>query len=568
MAAKGDGRPMDKLDLPPVRLGNQAWFHRYPRVFPLLLFAFGALGTLLSVLAIERAESARRDLELEKSVAVITAGLQRRATENIGLLLGAAAIFSTGDQVSREMFINYANRIHEGQDFRGSLGLGWARMVSYSGIARFEESMRQSETAAYRVWPRPAPARSYATPIVYLQPLSPQNRLAIGFDMSSDPVRRQAIETAIALKEPVLSGKVQLVQDAGQPPRPGFLLYMPVFERTASGTRQPKGLVYIPMRAEEFLASAAELFRENNLEIALFDGAVTPDALLAELKRPGDNYHVRDRRIRIANRNWILRVSDKQTDGLSQLASLTLILGSVISLMMLALGSLIARRSGEDYQVREYLTRQVAIRTSLSRELNHRVKNTLANVLSIVALTRRRADNLDIFADELTGRFRALSATHDLIAQGEWNSTSLGAIIRTELAPYLDADERHVHMAGPNVELAPNDALALGLAIHELTTNAAKYGALSVPAGRVSIIWHMAKPDLVELNWREYGGPPVVAPTKRGFGRELIEKIVASELQTEVTLHFESEGVRCVLCVPVRKFTEFTLRDDGRPDRS
>jgi two-component sensor histidine kinase len=110
------------------------------------------------------------------------------------------------------------------------------------------------------------------------------------------------------------------------------------------------------------------------------------------------------------------------------------------------------------------------------------------------------------------------------------------------------------------VELAPNDALSLGLAIHELATNAAKYGALSVLEGRLAITWRLITSDLARVEWVEMNGPPVSAQRKRGFGTELIEKIVAHELRNPVELRFEPEGVRCTLIIPVRLPAAFQIR--------
>jgi len=220
----------------------------------------------------------------------------------------------------------------------------------------------------------------------------------------------------------------------------------------------------------------------------------------------------------------------------------------------------VTRRATEDRAVLEWLTRESAIRNSLTRELNHRVKNTLANVLSIVALTRRRASTIDDFAESLTGRVRALSATHDLLSHSDWSDAPLESVIRSELAPYMADQDSHVELSGPEISLAPNDALSLGLAIHELATNAAKYGALGRETGRIHIHWQLVSPEVAEVHWREAGGPPVVPPAKRGFGRDLLEKIVAHELRSAVDLQFHPEGVECRLRVPVRRLSDFELR--------
>jgi two-component sensor histidine kinase len=140
-------------------------------------------------------------------------------------------------------------------------------------------------------------------------------------------------------------------------------------------------------------------------------------------------------------------------------------------------------------------------------------------------------------------------------------------VVRAELAPYANDSEHVLNITGPAVELAPNDALSLGLAIHELATNAAKYGALSVPGGQVAVTWHLITQDLARaqdlarVEWAERGGPIVPQEErKRGFGTELIEKIVAHELRNPVDLRFEPEGVRCSLILPVRQPAEFSMR--------
>ena len=238
----------------------------------------------------------------------------------------------------------------------------------------------------------------------------------------------------------------------------------------------------------------------------------------------------------------------------------------LVASLLLVLARLVTRQAAEDRQALMWLEEQASIRNSLTRELNHRVKNTLANVLSIISLTRRRASDLDSFANGLEGRIRALSATHDLLTQSEWGSTPIRAVVQAELAPYVQDSDHALDITGPAVELAPNDALSLGLAIHELATNAAKYGSLSVSGGQVAVTWHLITQDLARVEWAERGGPPVPqGKRKRGFGTELIEKIVAHELRNPVDLRFEPEGVRCSLILPVRQPAEFSMRSPRAP---
>jgi len=134
-------------------------------------------------------------------------------------------------------------------------------------------------------------------------------------------------------------------------------------------------------------------------------------------------------------------------------------------------------------------------------------------------------------------------------------------VIAAELAPYTrGGHDGVVALAGPDVDLAPNDALSLGLALHELATNASKYGALSAEGGRVAVNWAMAGADKVCVQWAESGGPKVSGERRRGFGTELIERIVAHELGEPVELDFAEDGVRCTLALPVRPPAAFHFR--------
>lgn len=546
------------------RMEKQAWFHRYPRGWPLLLFVIASIGTAVSVMAIERSDQQRREVELDRNLTEISSAMQRRVTENIALLRAASALFATQQDVTQAQIAEFSSDLQSSGNLYGSLGVGWAPLLRRENAITFQNAKRASGTPDFRIWPDPSsvkagngPVPKFATPIIYLEPSSLSNGKAIGFDMYSEPVRRRAMELAMRTGKPVTSGRVFLAQEQNRQV-PGFLIYMPVIDARRRDT--VKGFVYSPFRADDFVESAAELFRNEEIEVSIFDGAVTPQNLLAQRKASGSSGAAMERKIDVGSHEWIIRVSDKKTGALSAMARITLFFGVITSLMVMAIGRLITRRAVEDRRVLEWLSRQAAIRNSLTRELNHRVKNTLANVLSIAALTRRRSTDIDDFTDSLTARIRALSATHDLLSQTDWSNAPLGDIVRSELAPYMEGNEPHVVMSGPEIKLAPNDAMSLGLAIHELATNAAKYGALSTNAGRIHVHWSMIDPDHAELHWREEGGPPVAVPNKRGFGRDLIEKIVAHELRSDVNLQFLPQGVECRLKVPVRVTKEFSLR--------
>ena len=188
----------------------------------------------------------------------------------------------------------------------------------------------------------------------------------------------------------------------------------------------------------------------------------------------------------------------------------------------------------------------------LLRELNHRMKNSFAAVRSIAAQTLSHAADPEEFQRAFDGRLAALSRASTLLVAGNWHVAELRVLIEATLDPFRTAD--NLRLRGPDVTLPSEMTLTLGLVLHELATNAAKYGAFSVPAGRVEIVWAMqgeAGESRLILDWSEHDGPAVQEPERRGFGRALIERSVAYELDGSAELTFAPGGVRCHIEVPL-----------------
>jgi PAS domain S-box-containing protein len=190
----------------------------------------------------------------------------------------------------------------------------------------------------------------------------------------------------------------------------------------------------------------------------------------------------------------------------------------------------------------------------LLNELNHRVKNTLATVQSIAGQTLRTAASAASFQDAFEARLVALSQTHNLLTDQNWEGASLHALLVMELTPHaggLDGGgTRFAIESDRDVRLTPKAAVALGMAIHELAANAVKHGALSAPAGRVTVA-SSARNGRLELEWRESGGPPVASPQRRGFGGRLLEQGLAGELSGQVRLDYAPAGLSCRMELPL-----------------
>ncbi len=184
----------------------------------------------------------------------------------------------------------------------------------------------------------------------------------------------------------------------------------------------------------------------------------------------------------------------------------------------------------------------------LVMELNHRVKNSLATVQSIARQTARHAGSLDEFLTVFEGRVIALGRTHELLARNEWSAVEVAEVVRAELAPYESGagEPARVTAQGPSLSLLPTPAVSLGMILHELATNSAKYGALSA-SGLVEVAWSRRGPAEAEMIWTERGGPPVRSPVGAGFGTRLIERLARSDLGGGAELRYEPAGLVAVI---------------------
>jgi two-component sensor histidine kinase len=192
----------------------------------------------------------------------------------------------------------------------------------------------------------------------------------------------------------------------------------------------------------------------------------------------------------------------------------------------------------------------------LMRELSHRSKNLLAVIQAVARQTAASSPSVETFVERFSARLKALADAHDLLVHHSWHSASLEDLVRTQLAVHAELIGNRITVSGEALLLNPEAAQHFALALHELATNAAKYGALSSPTGTVAIAWSQQStaPDgtaRVTFVWRERGGPPVSPPSSRGFGRVMIERIVPRALDGEADLAFEPEGLVWTLSIPL-----------------
>ena len=198
----------------------------------------------------------------------------------------------------------------------------------------------------------------------------------------------------------------------------------------------------------------------------------------------------------------------------------------------------------------------------LAREVDHRARNALAVVQSIIRLTR--AHSADEYVTAVEGRIKALARAHSLLSDSRWHGADLRALVSEELAPYRAAEADKIEIEGPNFSLLPHMAQGLGLALHELATNAGKHGALSSLAGKISLVWQL-RPDFLILRWVESGGPRIKPPATRSFGLNVIRASIEQQLGGKASFEWEPTGLQCTLSIPLLKSVSEHGPNGGEP---
>lgn len=203
--------------------------------------------------------------------------------------------------------------------------------------------------------------------------------------------------------------------------------------------------------------------------------------------------------------------------------------------------------------ITRYKEQEARIRL-LMRELTHRSKNLLSVIQAIMRQTASNSLSIADFEERFTARLHSLAGSHDLLVREDWQGASMRELVRSQLGHYSDGDNPQIELIGEAMQIPPDAAQHIGMALHELATNAAKYGALSTPAGKINISWRTLPAadgtPICHLCWEESGGPPVERPSRRGFGRVVIERTVARALQGEVSIDYAPTGLRWSLEYP------------------
>lgn len=535
------------------------FLRRLSRLLPQVAFSVSlALGMTMTAVVFH-AERQSAAAQFERSTDLAVERIVSRLQNHFVLLRAAKGLFASSQgTVRRADFVQFLATVDMLYELTGVQGVGYARMIGTG-----EEGLAEAEIAAsyglpVRVYP--ATDAAYRTPIILLEPMNERNQRALGYDMYSEPIRRAAMDRAIATGEPQITGPVELVQETSADRQTGFLIYLP-FRPPGEVTTGSSvaGFVYAPFRAGDLVRAALASGAELPVALRLTDAGSAGPALYdntAYVEAGGQNLQ----RIRqVLGRQWVFDLHETAVSNPVQRHLASLFLGLISLLFAAATGLALSARQHEAAQAKALAgaaTRESDYRGLLLQEMKHRIKNHIARIQSVARQSARSATDVRSFVETFDARLQSMAAAQEILTGNAVPQAGVDAIIRQELRQCLNLAEVDHLMSGPTVRLDERQSHALALVVHELVTNAMKYGGLSGGEARLSVSWGLerkpgqALPEVVIL-WTEPSDTPVIAPEgTAGFGSRLIDASVTGELDGTIERHFGPDGVTIELRFP------------------
>lgn len=540
------------------------------------ILAISLLATSAGYIYEKNQSQTRAKLIFEDRSRIVKKDLQDTLGAYGHFLRGGVALFIINDQVTRKDWHDYVAHLNLAENYPGIQGVSFNVILRTSeALERFEKQVQQQDLPTFKV--RPEADRDLYVPVLYLEPLTARNERAIGFDIYSEDRRRAAIDRALTTGEASLTEKITLVQEDvdGGPDQvqSGVLLMLPIFgeqvdfssDRARSSAAT--GLIVSVFRMGDLVNSILSkqgLGTDELVQVRLYDSAINdPNAVLFETPTfdTATEYSTQDT-FEVFGRQWTFQTYSTANFDLQSRTYAEYILlgcGIMISLLLATLAWGQAARNREMLRTTAVLESSNSKIALLMAEINHRSKNLLGLVQAIAHQTSS-GNNPNEFAKSFSQRLSALASNQDLLAKNEWKQISLKDLVNSQLAHFKGLVGGRISLRGDYVPLSAETAQTMGMAIHELSTNASKYGALSNDKGTIDIKWDFVKAEenksIFRFSWVERHGPLVTSPIHKGFGSKVTGIMVKLSLSGEIETRFDAHGFTWRLQCPSKNIMD------------
>jgi Signal transduction histidine kinase len=516
----------------------------------LMALSVRAIGLVIMLAALAAAVASffynkRQEADQAERIAM---QVNARLSDQLSILEAVRALYQSDRTTGGTSVRAYLAALQPQTRAPGMQGVGVAIAMTRGVPAPVEARLRENYGRDITAWP--ASDQPIGFPIILIEPDNALNAAALGYDMYTEPTRREAMRRAWLTGQAAASGVVHLVQERqAAHTQPGFLIYVPVYaERplidggaaarveeelnpptiaTAVGARPLEAFVYAPFRVHDLMTAVLGEQIEGIEGIEVFAGEGPSALRVFSHGRLGWDAH--EQKLQVADRQWTMRISyGRFVDRLGRPLAI-LLFGVAIAFLAIQLHQMQHRRLGAFQALAEEKERHAEDRELMMGEMAHRMKNAFARISALARITLRESMDLADFERRFEGRLQALSASKQMLVTGAVDMVDLGAIIRRELHVAGWPAERLVGLADPEIHLGEDAAQAISLAVHELVTNSIKYGALA-GRGDLRVSWRR-EGDEVQLDWVESGLSDTPHIATESFGTQFIRTLIERQLK-------------------------------------
>ena len=526
------------------------------KFLPLMVFALVASIGLSMTAVVFNAEQETQNKRFELAANEAVDNIRQRLNQHIALLLSTRSLLNANQGlVNGEAFRRFVRGVDIINKHAGVQGIGYAQFINVGEENASEQKLLDNYELVREVWPETT--EQQRSPIVLLEPQDERNKTALGFDMYHEERRRAAMIRAIRTGELSATAPVELVQEITKHKQSGFLLYLPFGQIDASTVvgEDVKGFVYAPFRAGDLHISAID---QPNMQTVAFRTTDNGHLLYeAASYAPDDAQHFLTKELEVGGRTWQIELHEtKAFYGSFQHLS-SLVLGSLSGILACALAiATLAQQNAvrQAHEVKRVVEEALGQKEMLLQEMRHRIKNSIARVLAIARQTGANSNDIKEFLESFNARLHAMATSQDLLTRSKWARADLEQLLSSELKQVFGEELEHCTFSGPTVELNEKATQAVGLACHELATNALKYGGVAEPGGKLEVTWQLFKQKknkVIRLFWEE-SSPSAQMPTDRkGFGTKLIDANIQGELGGTIIRTFKDQGLEAEIIIPM-----------------
>ncbi len=541
------------------------------KLFPILTFLAVALISLaMGGFAYFATQEASR-IKFQATVDDAVNRIEGRIDLHLSLLRSTQALFAAHGEVSRREFKAFFEALDVDGNFAGLRGIGFLKLIRAGDEEAVSRAILREHGIERAVYPEAT--QDWRTPILLFEPRDAGGLAGLGYDMSTDPVRRAAIVAAMGDDEQHASGLILLGQKTGaEQAFPGFLVFVRLnldAARLPDGaaaadpaSTATDGFLYAAFRAGELFNAALRRMPLLPVNVEIYDGTAEAGSLLFRSATPPletlGSPLLDIRRITVAGREWTLQFRPTNAFSPPSSRAIPIMLG-LSGLLLAGTIALLARYRESAFAAAELLhettEKSLLEKDLMLQEMKHRIKNLITRILAIARQTASGAADVGEFSNSFAARLQAMAASQDMLTRSRWQKADLGDLLRIELGQVFGKDLPSGLLSGPQVLLDETATQALGLTFHELATNALKYGEAGNAEGALKVEWRIERrkrmPILV-LNWRESGRNGLEPPSKTGFGTKLIDLNITRELGGTIERVFKPTGLQVEIRIPLK----------------